>query len=82
MMTLDETVRMMLSDDYKERFRAEYWQTKIRADKLSLMLNRWEDGSLDFEPTCPKRALYTQYTNMVNYLCSLRARADIENIEL
>ena len=31
---LNETVDMMCSQDYKERFVAEYWQTKIRYEKL------------------------------------------------
>lgn len=30
MMNLMNTVDMMKSQDYKERFKAEYWQTKIR----------------------------------------------------
>ena len=27
-MNLNDTVKMMNSADYKERFKAEYWQTK------------------------------------------------------
>lgn len=34
MLTLAQTVTKMLSDDYKDRFVAEYYQTKIRYDKL------------------------------------------------
>ena len=29
-MDFKETVDLMLSNDYKERFKAEYYQTKIR----------------------------------------------------
>lgn len=29
-MELKDTIEMMTSDDYKERFKAEYYQTKIR----------------------------------------------------
>ena len=29
-MELKDTIELMTSDDYKDRFRAEYWQTKIR----------------------------------------------------
>ena len=36
-MDLRNTVEMMLSSDYKERFRAEYYQTKIRYEKLHRM---------------------------------------------
>lgn len=38
MIELIETVELMTSEDYKERFRAEYWQTKIRCDKLHTVL--------------------------------------------
>ena len=33
-MELKDTIEMMNSDDYKERFKAEYYQTKIRYEKL------------------------------------------------
>ena len=33
-MELKDTIKMMQSDDYKERFVAEYQQTKIRYEKL------------------------------------------------
>lgn len=35
MKELNETVEMMNSEDYKERFKAEYWQTYIRYKKLT-----------------------------------------------
>ena len=34
MITLDDTIILMSSSDYKDRFKAEYWQTKIRYEKL------------------------------------------------
>lgn len=37
-MELKETVELMNSSDYKERFKAEYLQAKIRYDKLHKML--------------------------------------------
>ena len=33
-MEYKDTVNLMLSSDYKERFKAEYYQTKIRYEKL------------------------------------------------
>ena len=36
-MNLNDTVKMMNSANYKERFKAEYWQTKIRYEKLHRM---------------------------------------------
>lgn len=37
-MELADTAKMMLSEDYKERFRAEYGQVAIRYQKLKAML--------------------------------------------
>ena len=34
MKNLNETIPFMTSSDYKERFIAEYWQLKIRYEKL------------------------------------------------
>ena len=51
-MELKDTIEMMNSEDYKERFKAEYYQTKIRYDKLHSMLVKNEAGTLDFKPTC------------------------------
>ena len=53
-MELKETVDLMNSEDYKERFKAEYLQTKIRYNKLHSMLVKWDAKTLSFTPTCPK----------------------------
>ena len=37
-MELKDTIELMNSNDYKERFKAEYLQAKIRYDKLEKML--------------------------------------------
>lgn len=39
-MELKDTVEVMNSEDYKDRFRAEYYQTVIRYGKLKNMLDR------------------------------------------
>lgn len=41
-MELKETIGLMASVDYKDRFKAEYWQLKIRCDKLKAILLKWE----------------------------------------
>lgn len=56
-MELKDTIELMNSSDYKDRFKAEYQQVKIRHEKLHKMLVKWDAGTLDFEPTCSK-ALY------------------------
>ena len=41
-MNLSDTVEMMNSSDYKERFKGEYYQLKIRTCGLDNMLNKWD----------------------------------------
>ena len=81
-MQLKDTVEMMNSKDYKERFKAEYYQLFIRFDSLTSMLIKWEDNMLDFEPKCSKETLENQFIFMQGYLCILRLRAEIEGIDL
>ena len=79
---LNETIELMTSADYKDRFKAEYWQTKIRYDKLCMMLEKYKAGKLDFEPTCPICTLETQSVWMLKYLDILELRANLEGIDL
>lgn len=81
-MELKDTIDMMNSDDYKERFKAEYYQTKIRCEKLRKMMIRKEAGTLNFEPKCPDDVLDDQLYYMEEYLKQLEVRAEIEKIEL
>ena len=81
-MELKDTIVLMQSDDYKDRFKAEYFQTKIRYDKLHKMLIKLDAGTLDFKPTCSKIVLLEQKRNMGEYIRSLQLRAEIEGIDL
>ena len=81
-MKLQDTAEMMASKDYKERFKAEYWQLVLRLDALTGMLIKWENNMLDFTPKCSKETLENQVVFMQGYLGSLRLRAEIEEIEL
>lgn len=81
-MQLKETINLMQSDDYKDRFKAEYWQTKIRYDKLHKMIVRYEAGTLDFTPDCGIHILKDQAGAMGNYLYALEVRAEFEHINL
>lgn len=81
-MKLNETVKMMASEDYKERFKAEYLQLKIRIEGLSNMLKKYKEGTLTFEPICSYELLHTQLVYMECYLNTLEERAKIEGIEL
>ena len=67
---------------YQERFINEYNELHDRTVKLDNMLKKYKNGELDFEPDCPYELLYTQLVYMINYLCVLEKRAEIENIKL
>lgn len=81
-MELKDTIEMMNSADYKERFKAEYYQLKIRYDKLNAMVEKWDKGELNFQPTCPRGVYSIQLITMYNYLNVLKERANLEGVEL
>ena len=78
--TLKDTVEMMNSLEYKERFQAEYFQLKIRITGLSTMLEKYAIGTLKFTPTCSYDLLNGQLKAMKMYAVYLEERAHIENI--
>lgn len=79
---LFDTVVPMRSADYKERFKAEYYQVVIRIRRLIAMCNQWDKGELDFTPTCPRSVYNLQIKAMSDYITALEARAAIEDIIL
>lgn len=81
-MELKNTIDLMQSADYKERFKAEYWQTKIRYEKLHKMCIKYEAGTLNFTPSCSLELLKEQKMYMGNYLRCLELRAEIEKVSL
>lgn len=81
-MELNETINMMQSEDYKERFKAEYYQVKIRCEKLEEMLVKYRAGALGFVPSCSYDLLSEQLRVMNEYRQILMTRAVIEGIEL
>lgn len=97
MIKIEDTIVGMTSPDYKFRFQAEYWQTKIRYEKLKAMLTKWDalkkkyawnlgdyilKTHLGFVPTCPYEMLREQQRQMGEYLHSLEMRAVLEDIDL
>lgn len=81
-MELKDTIKLMNSDDYKDRFKAEYYQTKIRYDKLHKVIIKSKAGTLDFELNCSVELLESQLYYMAQYLEALELRAEVEKIEL
>lgn len=81
---LSQTVELMSSKDYKERFIAEYAQVEIRTKKLEKMIKSLEDKTCpkSFKPDCPICVLKSQLQYMNDYRAILIFRASIEEIEL
>lgn len=79
-MILSETINGMVSNDYKERFIAEYQQLSIRYSSLKKMYDNWDN--LAFTPTCPRSTYELQLKAMAEYKAVLRARAVLEGVNL
>lgn len=89
MKELKDTVDMMLSDDYKERFKAEFHQLQTRTIRLEEMFDKWDacgddevEQALGFTPKTPYLVLRAQLRAMQAYLDILGERAHIEGVEL
>jgi hypothetical protein len=91
-MGLIDTVEKMLSPDYKERFIAEYQQTKIRYERLKAFNTNIEAANCTMysvgkrlemqKHDCPDDLLKRQECVMGEYLHILEVRAAIEGIDL
>lgn len=81
-MELERLIELMKSEDYKDRFRAEYYQLEDRIDKLVNMLEKYKAGTLNFTPSCSYELLSYQLQTMNAYKRVLEERAKIEGIEL
>lgn len=79
---LADTCGMMISRDYKERFKAEYYQLRNRYENLKAMVEKWDTGELSFTPTCPRELYDAQLGAMENYKKVLEMRADLESVDL
>lgn len=88
-MELESTLDLMLSPDYKNRLKAEYWQTKVRYEKLKRSNTEWEayritNGmqAVAKESKTPMEVLQQQERVMGEYLHLLELRAVLEGVEL
>ena len=70
------------TDNYKERFKEEYFFVLNKYNKLKLTINRYYMDQLDFEPDTPIRILESQLHTMHSYLEILRDRSRYEDIDL
>lgn len=78
--TYEETSKLMLSDNYKDRFMAEYYQLRIRINKLEKFITK-NYKSLE-TLTTPLGVYAMQLEAMQKYKTILEARAAIEGIEI
>jgi len=67
---------------YKVRFIKEYEELDERVKKLDAMLKKYDEGTLDFTPTCPIELLQEQSRTMKVYRAILEKRAAIEDVPL
>ena len=85
-MELKDTIEQMTSPDYKERFKAEYKQLRLRYEKLNKFLNTctWEIQAGREEPKhdCPLWLLELQLEEMKQYLRILEIRSYFEHIDV
>jgi hypothetical protein len=81
-MELKETFDMMTSPNYKDWFKGEYLQLRIRIKGLKTMLEKYKAGILPFKPTCSYELLNKQLNTMELYVMCLEERAKIEDIDL
>ena len=81
-MELERLIELMKSEDYKDRFRAEFYQLEDRIDKLVNMLEKYKAGTLNFTPSCSYELLSYQLQTMNAYKRVLEERAEIEGIEI
>lgn len=85
---LYKTTDMMCSDDYKDRFIAEYQQLKYRYEKLRLFnvkiraAEYMNSKELMPEVNCPTALLLDQERAMKSYMDILEKRIVIEGIDL
>ncbi len=81
-MELENTIELMQSTDYKDRFKAEYYQLTERYKKLKEMLEKWNKGELNFTPDSPMTFYNMQIKAMTDYKTALELRAEVEDIKL
>lgn len=79
---LKDTVELMTSENWQDRFIAEYEQTKIRYEKLHNVFVKREAGKLDFETPIPIESWKAQLSHMGKYLFELEKQAAIHGIKL
>lgn len=80
-MQLENTIDLMISKDYKDRFKAEYYQLENRIIGLTNMINNYYKKQLAFKIN--DISIYEkQLSVMTEYLNILTERAKLDDIKL
>lgn len=79
---LHQTIKGMISDDYIERFKAEYKQVVIRAKRLDNIITKATNNEIEFNLDSKLEQLIRQHEIMLLYKSILEDRAKTEGINL
>lgn len=80
-MELKDTVKLMLSDDWRDRLKAEHLQLTIRLHNLAVFINAANRGEKKYKSERDKFAMKKQYRAMVEYIIALEHRMKYAGIE-
>lgn len=80
--TLSDTIEWMQSDDYKVRFKAEYWRLVIRMEKARNAVANFMKPALNATAANRCEMLSKQFEIMKEYKKILEKRAFSENADL
>lgn len=83
MTELKETVDLMLSDNFRDRLKAEYWQNVIRYNSLSMYIDKLKNSKNPYESAVPIKTLERQltYMSLMNGVLEERLEADDINAD-
>ena len=81
-MKIADTIKLMNSPDYKDRFKAEYHQLQNRIESFDKSLQELRHGKAKFEPKANIKLMDGQMKAMIVYKTHLEEIAKIEGIEL
>lgn len=70
-------IKLLQSDDYRERLQGEYFELVCRHSALANMLCKYNRGTLEFTPNTPIELLRAQLSIMESYLSILDYRIKI-----
>lgn len=76
----EEIIKLIQSDDYKERLKGELLELRERLDRLTNLIEKYHNGTLEFTPATPIFKLEAQHLFMTNYLQILYYRAELEGV--